>query len=278
MPRSSSPEHALKRIAEWWADDGDEYTRRHDDKSPLCTAAVETIVLADGDTSPEVRSAWLRLFISGVISTIGRTASKQNRGFLKLLDDSGWLDILLDPEDGGARWLREVQRYLDRDAGRTRYYHWLSRFVGITLIGRHLDQFALAFRSINHLRGDWTLRDVLAVRTSQQFAGSGLDAPSLVPVLGIGACSVVRELRRAGVVTNPAADRYCYPPARRVRALLQRLGWRDDADDATRWDQSRSIHDFLKAHLTDPTFAGAYDIPLLTLADDDDLQDRVLGG
>jgi hypothetical protein len=128
------------------------------------------------------------------------------------------------------------------------------------------------------MTGRWTLRDVLAVRLSPQFRGTGHDAPTLVPILGVGACVVVRELRRGGVIRSRQADRYSFPPLRRVRELLQRLGWDGGTGpDERPWDLSASIHEFLAEHVDDPTFDGAYDIPLLAIAGHESLRMRLLG-
>jgi hypothetical protein len=106
-----------------------------------------------------------------------------------------------------------------------------------------------------------------------------VDAPPLGPVLGIGANLVLRELVRRGVLVNRRVYRYCFPPVQRLRDLLGgRLGWKD-ADDPSNspWAQSRSIYEFLRQHATNPTFGGAFDLPLLTLAEDPRLQATVLG-
>lgn len=269
----------LQRIADWWRRGAAEHTRRHDERGVPSGLTVRAIVAAGDDTSVEGRLAWLRLFVGGILSTIGRVTPEQNRAFIALCEDRGWFQTLLDPACGSAGWLREVEDYLDEHAEHIRYFHWLKQFLGIAFTARHVDAFAVAFRSVDQMRGDWTMREVLAVRTSHQFAGSGLDAPPIVPVLGIGACAVLRELRRGGVVRSARADRYCFPPVRRVRELLARLGWGGGTGyDDRPWEQSRSIHEFLADHLADPAFGGGFDLPLLALADDEALRHQVLGG
>jgi hypothetical protein len=269
-----------ERINNWWRGCGSECLRRHDRTAVPGPAPVEAIRLSDDDTDDATRLAWLRLFVGGALATMGRVTADQNRGFFDLCESRGWFHTLLDPDHGPAGWLREVENYLDEHADHIRFFHWLRQFLPIAMTARHLDSFAAAFRSVDRLRGDWTLREVLAVRIGPQFSGSGLDAPSLAPVLGIGACNVMRELRRGGVIRSAAADRYCYAPARRVRDLLAgRLGWDGGAGFEDRpWEQSRSIHSFLAGRVADPTFGGAFDIPLLALAGDEGLRHQVLGG
>jgi hypothetical protein len=80
------------------------------------------------------------------------------------------------------------------------------------------------------------------------------------------------------VVINRRIYRYCYPPVQRLRDfMLNRLGWTDAGfRPVTQWARSRSIYDFLREHSADPTFGGTFDLPLLTLAEDPQLQATVL--
>jgi hypothetical protein len=237
---------------------------------------VATIRASRDDGDAETRLAWLKLFVGSILTTIGRAKSSQHHGFLDLCQSRGWFQTLID--GGSAEWLREVESYMDEGAEYVPYFHWLSRFLSIAQTARYLDSFAASFRAIDAMSGAWNLRDVLAVRTSPQFRGTGHDAPPLAPVLGVGACVVVRELRRAGVLRSRQADRYCYPPVRRVREILHELHWGGGgAIDERPWDLSASIHEFLADQLEDPTFGGAFDIPLLAIAGHKDLRVRLLG-
>ena len=187
---------------------------------------------------------------------------------------------MLNPALGSTEWLRTVESYLDDKAQDIRYFYWLRHsFLSVAFIARHLDVFAASFRAIDLTPGRIRMRDVLASRINPHLSGTGLEAPPLGPILGIGACVVLRELVRGGVVRSVQAQPYCYPPVARVRELLGELSWDNGKGfDDSSWDVSRSIYDFLAEHLDDPTFGGSFDLPLLALANDRDLQRRVLGG
>jgi hypothetical protein len=75
---------------------------------------------------------------------------------------------------------------------------------------------------------------------------------------------------------------YCYPPYARVLRLLRGLGCEGIADATTRVDrleQSADIHNLLRRYLGEDraTFDGLFDLPLLRMAEDVDLRERVLG-
>lgn len=95
----------------------------------------------------------------------------------------------------------------------------------------------------------------------------------------MGACFVFRELMRVGVLNQPFAHPFCYVPARRVCALLDKLASLEiRALPSTL--RSPAIHRFLVGQLGDQraTFAGSFDLPLMALADSPDLQNALLGG
>jgi hypothetical protein len=104
------------------------------------------------------------------------------------------------------------------------------------------------------------------------------DAPPVSRVLGIGGCFVVRELLRRKVVEdNPDAYPHCYVPVRSTRDLLEQLGCRGLSDNGLPWDRSRLIYAFLQERLgDDATFCGDFDLPLLLVSRDTELQRRFL--
>jgi hypothetical protein len=94
----------------------------------------------------------------------------------------------------------------------------------------------------------------------------------------MGASFVLRELMRLGLLRQPLARRYCYVPSLRVCRLLEDLGC-ESLRTLPLADRSSEIHRFLVVHLDSEraTFGQAFDLPLLALAEDPELQDRLLG-
>ena len=106
---------------------------------------------------------------------------------------------------------------------------------------------------------------------ARRLQGGGISAPPVHRTLGIGACFVVRELLRLGVVSGDSAPHACaYVPTKRLRDLFVRWGYPEF--DVPRADVglSKVIHRILVEHLgvEDARFQGAYDIPLQLVAYD----------
>jgi len=279
-PPSLDPAEVLDAVYDWWKRERATYTRRYETRWYLDGVPPQV----DGNLAAlrhdtRTREEWLSLFFYGITHTMGRTRVDQHRGFLKLCRERGWLTTFADPDRSPDRWLRIVEEYLDRQADSAEYYAWMSQFVGIYQLARWLDEYVEAFLQIDRMRLDFRLDTILAPRSSALFQGGGADAPSLTRVLGAGACFVVRELVRAGVLKSPWAYPHCYVPSGRVRRLLEFLGWADLDDDGRRYEQSRAIYAFLCQHIgaDRATFGGSFDLPFLTIAEDNDLQRQFLG-
>ena len=257
----SSPADALRRIADWWQKNKVEQL-----------AAYDQSIYPDGrlpqvtDDVGKSRGEWLKLFIVGILQSMGRTTSGQNHEFLSLCKTEGWYDALLDRDDGSVAWLRLVEGYIDKQGGgNILYFHWLRHFLGVATVARRLNDYAEAFLAVNRFQGDFAMNALLTTKTSRQFQGGGINAPPLSPILGIGAHFVLRELSRFRLIERHDVHAYSYPPVGRLRRFLSKLGWGGETIES-RDAQSRSIHAFLGDHLNDPTFGGSFDIPLLMYA------------
>lgn len=172
-----------------------------------------------------------------------------------------------------------LEAYLDDPIGTHDYYLWMKQFVVIFQISRWLPEYVDAFLNVDRFTRPFGIDEIIAPRTSSSFSGGGPDAPALTRGLGMGAHFAFRELVRVRVLDQRFAHPHCYVPARRVCALLDKL-----ASSAIRalpsTSRSQAIHTLLVEHMGDQraTFAGAFDLPLLALADSPELQERLLGG
>ncbi|MCG3777273.1 MAG: hypothetical protein JW395_4151 [Nitrospira sp.] len=264
---------ALNRIHEWWRSVAKDRTERYerrvylDGKAPPLSSNLDCLSDFPG------RSNWLQLLLLGAMHTIGRTSPEQHRGFLRLCRDEGWIDIFAAPTVDAEAWMRVIEDYLNQQVDDSEFSHWMKQFVGIFQVSRWLNEYAELFVQADRLAQPVQLDAIISPRASSDFQGSGLDAPPLGRTLGIGACFVMRELFRAGALSNPTLHRHCYVPAKPVRRLLVALGSSLEIDRA-HYRQSEEIHKFLVEHLGPEraTFGGSFDLPLLALSDDPDLQ------
>lgn len=277
----------LQKIADWWqierADRLKQYMRAvyppfiRDALGENQALLLEARNLDDLD----VRRLWLALFTLGMMHTLGLGGQSfgQHREFLELCHDEGWLDVFADGGSTSDEWMHVIDEFAPMAAGDPQYHFWMRQlFVGIRQVARWLPEYVEAFAQLRH--PEVSLADVLRPRGSAVFQGGGVDAPAASGLLGAGACFVVRELARGGLLDARArwVRPWCYPPVRSVRRLLATLGCGDLETSADRWRASAIAFGFLEQHLGDPTFGGTFDIPLWLITRDPTLRQRFLVG
>jgi hypothetical protein len=151
-------------------------------------------------------------------------------------------------------------------------------FVPLFQLSEWLDEYAAIFLQLDRQRTPVHLHQLLSPNANPHLTGTGIGAPPLGRTLGIGACFVLRELVRLRILSNRAVHEHCYVPSRAVRWFLHQLGCPGLEDDQARPEMSRDVHRFLIGHLgaERAAFGRSFDIPLLLLAEDRELQSRVL--
>jgi hypothetical protein len=265
------PKTALELIHEWWeANRGELVVKYEANRYPggsMPTLCDEI----NRRSATEDRRGWIILMILGAMHTMGRTHAGAHRNFLVMLEERGWLEVFSRPTDDLAAWMEVLRDYLDENVGDSPYLQWMGRFVSIFQVAYWLHDYVDAFLGIDRFKGDFELDEITATRTAPAFQGGGPDAPPLSRNLGFGACFVVRELARAGIISNPLAYRHCFVPSAPVRRLMSALGCHALEDvsvtAAERVRESTEIHRFLVRHLGESraTFHGDFDLPLIML-------------
>jgi hypothetical protein len=208
---------------------------------------------------------------------MGRQRREQHRGFLAAWDQAGWLDAFARPHLEPREILGLLRDHLDRQVDAQQYYAWLRLFVPLFQVATWLDDYAGLFVQAARFDAPVRVDTLLSPGVAPELSGTGIRAPALGRTLGIGACFVAREVVRAGIGTGRGLDRLCYVPTGSVRWFMGRLGC-DHLGDGPRVEGSVAIHDFLVDHLggDGARFSGAFDIPLLIVAEDPHLQRSLL--
>lgn len=276
-PPRVDPGQTLEAIAKWWQEEGAQHVRAYESSiypdGRMPTLIVDLDVLS---SDVDARQAWLELFILGATFTMGRTQPEQHAAFIRRWREKGWLRQFADPGTPRQRWIQILEEYFQDGTDRLDYFHWLRLFVSICQFSMWLDEYIGLFLDLEK-RDSFVLHAALMPRQDSTYQGSGMDAPSLVPALGFGACFIVRELVRQGTLTSGHVLPYCYVPQAQVRRFLEGLGC-GGLEDEIRTERSPRIYQFLRSHLADrATFGGAFDIPLLLASANDGLWGRFLG-
>jgi hypothetical protein len=264
-PSAVPPPHQLESIFDWWTAYREKglpqyYRAIYPDGRPIVVVPLDPDAL---DLRQE-RKRWIQLFMLGASQTIGRVREEQNRDSLVRLD--AVISELAAVSERGPTWLRRLEEYLDRQQHDVEYFQWVKEFVSAFAIARRLEDYIEGFRLLDHkiIRLDQVTR----LRENELLMGSGIEAPPISNVLGVGVCFVVRDLVRQGFVTHPNAHRYCYLPVQRLRKMFAYLGCAGLEDDTSdRWERSRMIYDFLADRLGPDraAFCGDFDIPFLLI-------------
>jgi hypothetical protein len=209
---------------------------------------------------------------------MGRTNPEQHRNFLDRCKQRHWMDVFADPGSTAEHWMGVLDTYLDTQTHDSRFYHWVRQFVSIYQVARWLPEYVRSFLAIDKYTQGFDLDRVTQPAMNPDFAGGGPSAPPLTRALGIGACFVVRELVRKGILKKNLAHAHAYVGIGRVRYVLTRLGMTEVQGETASYRHSRQIHRFLLNHLGADRahFHHCFDLPFLAIAEDSGLQTRFL--
>lgn len=269
------PKAALENIYSWWSQNKGQFVQDYERKTyPNGHPPHLSFTNLKNDYS--LRKDWYVLFTLGALHTMGRSNPQQNRDFLKICLEKGWIDRFVQKSSDSSLedWMKVLKEYLENQNQIILYYHWLKEFASMFLIAYWLDDYIISFSEIDRMRDNFILDDITCPRTYSAFGGGGPDAPPIKKALGMGACFIIREMTRKGIISNPHAFCYCYVPKGAVRNLLIKLGCDDLRFENDHGRRSQIIQKFLISHLKDEyaTFDKSFDLPLLAVAEDTLLQ------
>ena len=274
---------ALSAIHDWWRENRDrpqhqfsgrtyvqEYERR---TYPKHTAPANLSLDDPADFS--TRKDWMTLFILGLVHTMGGFHREQHRGFLAFCDDRRALDVFAGQDVDANAWISLLEDYFEDQTDNSPFLHWMRQFVGIFAVSRRLDDYMESFCAIERHHCRFPLTVITEPRTDNR---APVSAPPISRVLGMGACFIVRELLRLGIVTNQHAFEHAFLPVKGVRDVLSQIG-ADRFDQTSRkWEISTRIYAYIVEQLdTDKaTYCRDFDIPFQFLAEDQRLQMTLL--
>jgi hypothetical protein len=265
-PASLQGTEALEAIHNWWIGAGQEQLEvyyRH-----FWPAEIPRVF---EDNVDKDRSAWMTLFSIGLMQRIGRNRDFQNRGFIDVLVAKGWWNVFCNvrPQDVPEDWMNVLKEYGESQVETEEYGLWMDIFPRLYRMARWLETYVHIFLSLDQ-RTILQSAAYLSPSADTVLSGSSIDAPTLLKSLRMGQHVIVRELLRAGKLQSETAKYLAYMPAQRVRNLLDQIGYPDV-------EKSEDIYKLLTESLGErAVFGGAYDIPLLLLAENTDLQNEVL--
>jgi len=260
-------------LAEWWEKHGAEQLKRYNSKV-YPDGQIPNLRLFDGNMTTSERREWMILLILGSFHTMGRQKPEQHREFLVRCSKKGWLDFISAQGEDSRKWIDFIEFFIDDRLGNQDYYHWMRQFISFYQLNHWLPVYIDIFMNIDRFDHPLTVDDIVDPRRNPDFSGGGPDAPPLRRSLGrIGIHFVLRELVRLEAIRGKNIIQLCYVPAQRIRNLLSKI------TNGELFESSNDIYQLLVKHLgtNNATFGKAFDLPLIALADNEDLQQEIMG-
>ena len=260
-PLPPSAESVLLQLHDWWTRVGPS-ERKEYDRRVYPSGFLPTQLQQEDD-----RAGWFTMFALACFRSLGWFRDGQHRGFMTLGRNEGWWQQLAEstpprPPDEVQPWIDLLERWSAPTQFGQDFLPWRRTFGELYTFVRWLDAYILLFRrlpSVIRTEGPVSMDDILRPAYSPAFRPLGLEAAPLDSSLRIGVSWLLRELSHHGVYDAGDAELmapYCWAPTQGVQEYLQELG--------ANCNDSRSIHDFVKAQIGDERarFAGDFDLPL----------------
>ena len=209
---------------------------------------------------------------NGVLNMIGR-----NQQFSQFLISDNWLDTLANASNHPEEVLAGLDRYLDKYIQNTVHHFQMRQFIAFYAVAQNLEPLLLSIREAELSTGPIAFNTALAPKTNPSLMGTGIEAPPLTGMLGVGSCHLFRELYRLGRLKNTSGYRLAFTPIRKVRRLCQIFGIPEgSASLAAAEIIFKRLSDLAVPLGLDPTFNRCFDLPLQFLAEDARLRSEVL--
>ncbi len=274
---------ALSAIHEWWIENRDRpqpqfhnrsYIEEYERRTYPRHVAPAHLPFND-PTDVASRKDWMTLFILGLVHTMGGFQREQHGSFLAFCEERGALDVFAGQDTDAKTWISLLENYFEAQTDNSPFLHWMRQFVGIFAVSRRLDDYIESFCAIQRHPSRFPLTAITEPRTDNR---APVSAPPISRVLGMGACFVVRELVRLGVITNDRAFEHAFVPVKGVRDVLEQIGATQLTQPSRKWEISARIYAYVVEHLgTDKaTFCRDFDIPFQFLAENRPLQMNLL--
>lgn len=275
-------ETAFALISEWWQRENKQWVARYEAKT--YPSGFPGALPWPGDDKwdsieqPSAQTCWLLLFVHAALVPLGFNIIGRDQGFSQFLVSKKWLDVFARVPDQPEALLAALDEYLGTYVQNTEYHFQMRQFVAFYAVAKNLESLLLSLKEMERSDVVQNLRVALSPRANPALTGTGIDAPPLTGMLGIGSCQLLRELYRLGRLSNPMGHRFAFTPIRKVRRICVQLFGIPEGPSSI--ESSEIIFDALNelgGRLgLDPSFTHCFDLPLQFLAQDDNLRTRVL--
>ena len=276
------PEAAFSLVSDWWRRDEQKWISKYEEKT-YPTGFPGALPWPGDDewdqaSRPSARARWLLLFIQAALVPLGFNMIGRDQGFSRFLSANGWLDVLTNVANDPNRLITALDHYLDSYIQNTEHHFQMRQFVAFYAAAKNLEPFLLSLRETDRSANFSNLRAALSPRANPVLTGTGIEAPPLTGMLGIGYCQLLRELYRLQRLQNSTGHRFAFTPIRKVRRLCYQLfGILEGPSSAESSERIFvGLEPIAESLGRDVTFNHCFDLPFQFLAQYKDLRTKIL--
>src|SRR6185503_12072385 len=260
---------AFRRVSEWWAREHATWTASYENRT-YPSGFPGTLPWPgeeewDADTAPSAQARWLLLFIQAALVPLGFNRIGRDQSFTRFLIENDWMDVLARVSDDPHALFVALDNYLGSYLQNTEFHFQMRQFIAFYAVSRNLDSFLHSLRAAEASIQPDAFNLVFSPNANPNLSGTGIVAPPLSGMLGMGACQLLRELYRLGRLRNPHGYQFAFTPIRKVRRLCTQLfgtseGYAGASASVTIFSELQHLSAGLKPKL-DPTFKHCFDLP-----------------
>ena len=275
-------EVAFRCVSEWWARENTTWAAIYESRTYPSgfpgTLPWPGEAEWDATTAPSAQARWLLLFIHAALVPLGFNCIGRDQSFTRFLVENDWVDVLTRVSHEPHALFTALDKYLGSYLQNTEFHFQMRQFIAFYAVSRNLDAFLHSLRAAENSTQPDAFNLVFSPNANPALSGTGIVAPPLIGMLGMGTCQLLRELYRLGRLKNPYGYQFAFTPIRKVRRLCTQLfgtseGYAGAAASVTIFSELSKKGAELKL---DPTFNQCFDLPLQILAENKGLRTSVL--
>ena len=275
-------EDAFRLVSEWWEREQVKWVAIYQQKTYPSGFPGKLPWAGEDDwdvaAQPSAQSRWLILFIHAALVPLGFNKIGRDQNFTQFLVSKNWLDVLAKVSDEPDALLAALDKYLNGAIQNTQFHFQMRQFIAFYAVARNLESFLHSLRAAEDSTQPESFNLVFSPNANPGLSGTGITAPPLRGMLGMGTCQLLRELYRLKRLKNHNGYRFAFTPIRKVRRLCTQLfGIQEGLSGASASEAIFTELNEMGSSLgLDPTFSHCFDLPLQILAENKELRTTVL--
>ena len=123
---------------------------------------------------------------------------EHDQSFTRFLVENDWVDVLTRVSHEPHALFTALDKYLGSYLQNTEFHFQMRQFIAFYAVSRNLDAFLHSLRAAENSTQPDAFNLVFSPNANPALSGTGIVAPPLIGMLGMGTCQLLRELYRLG--------------------------------------------------------------------------------